>query len=391
MAVAEDFSFEERQEQERMVLESVDRFLDKDVAPYAHDLEADDTYPQEIVDKMVDMGLFGATIGAEYGGLGLSVSTYAKIVERVSTVWMSVSGIFNSHLIMAAAVERAGTDEQKAKWLPKFASGELRGGIALTEPDAGTDLQGIRTRADKSGNGYSLNGAKTWISNAVEGGVLAILAKTDPEAEPRHKGMSLILVEKSSEFQVSKRMKKLGYKGIDSGEFVLDDLFVPGENLIGGVEGRGLQQILSGLELGRINVAARGVGIAKACLLKSVEYAQVRKTFGKPIADHQSIQIKLADMATQVESARLLTEQAAAAYDKGERCDMEAGMAKLAASEAALYNSLEAMRLHGAYGYSKEFDIERYYRDAPLLAIGEGTNELQKLIIAKQLIARNPV
>ncbi|MAI15424.1 MAG: acyl-CoA dehydrogenase [Rhodospirillaceae bacterium] len=391
MAVAEDFSFEERQEQERMVLESVDRFLDKDVAPYAHDLEADDTYPQKIVDKMVDMGLFGATIGAEYGGLGLSVSTYAKIVERVSTVWMSVSGIFNSHLIMAAAVERAGTDEQKAKWLPKFASGELRGGIALTEPDAGTDLQGIRTRADKSGNGYSLNGAKTWISNAVEGGVLAILAKTDPEAEPRHKGMSLFLVEKSSEFQVSKRMKKLGYKGIDSGEFVLDDLFVPGENLIGGVEGRGLQQILSGLELGRINVAARGVGIAKACLLKSVEYAQVRKTFGKPIADHQSIQIKLADMATQVESARLLTEQAAAAYDKGERCDMEAGMAKLAASEAALYNSLEAMRLHGAYGYSKEFDIERYYRDAPLLAIGEGTNELQKLIIAKQLIARNPV
>ena len=391
MAVAEDFSFEERQEQERMVLESVDRFLDKDVAPYAHDLEADDTYPQEIVDKMVDMGLFGATIGAEYGGLGLSVSTYAKIVERVSTVWMSVSGIFYSHLIMAAAVERAGTDEQKAKWLPKFASGELRGGIALTEPDAGTDLQGIRTRADKSGNGYSLNGAKTWISNAVEGGVLAILAKTDPEAEPRHKGMSLFLVEKSSEFQVSKRMKKLGYKGIDSGEFVLDDLFVPGENLIGGVEGRGLQQILSGLELGRINVAARGVGIAKACLLKSVEYAQVRKTFGKPIADHQSIQIKLADMATQVESARLLTEQAAAAYDKGERCDMEAGMAKLAASEAALYNSLEAMRLHGAYGYSKEFDIERYYRDAPLLAIGEGTNELQKLIIAKQLIARNPI
>ena len=391
MAVAEDFSFEERKEQERMVLESVARFLDKDVAPYAHDLEADDTYPQEIVDKMVDMGLFGATIGSEYGGLGLSVSTYAKIVERVSTVWMSVSGIFNSHLIMAAAVERAGTEEQKAKWLPKFASGELRGGIALTEPDAGTDLQGIRTRADKSGNGYSLNGAKTWISNAVEGGILAILAKTDPEAEPRHKGMSLFLVEKSSEFQVTKRMKKLGYKGIDSGEFVMDDLFVPGENLIGGVEGRGLQQILSGLELGRINVAARGVGIAKACLLKSVEYAQVRKTFGKPIADHQSIQIKLADMATQVESARLLTEQAALAYDIGERCDMEAGMAKLAASEAALHNSLEAMRLHGAYGYSKEFDIERYYRDAPLLAIGEGTNELQKLIIAKQLIARNPV
>ena len=293
---------------------------------------------------------------------------------------MSVSGIFNSHLIMAAAVERSGTEEQNAKWLPKFASGELRGGIALTEPDAGTDLQGIRTRADKSGNGYALNGAKTWISNAVEGGVLAILAKTNPEAEPRHKGMSLFLVEKSSEFKVDKRMKKLGYKGIDSGEFVMEDLFVPGENLIGGSEGRGLQQILGGLELGRINVAARGVGIAKACLLKSVEYSQLRKTFGKPICEHQSIQIKLADMATQVESARLLTEQAALAYDRGERCDMEAGMAKLVASEAALSNSLEAMRLHGAYGYSKEFDIERYYRDAPLLAIGEGTNELQKLI-----------
>ena len=391
MAVAEDFTIEEKEEQERMVLESVDRFLERDVEPFAHDLEADDTYPQEIVDKMVDMGLFGATIGMEYGGLGLSVSTYAKIVERVSTVWMSVSGIFNSHLIMAAAVERSGTEEQKAKWLPKFASGELRGGIALTEPDAGTDLQGIRTRADKSGNGYALNGAKTWISNAVEGGVLAILAKTNPEAEPRHKGMSLFLVEKSSEFKVDKRMKKLGYKGIDSGEFVMEDLFVPGENLIGGSEGRGLQQILGGLELGRINVAARGVGIAKACLLKSVEYSQMRKTFGKPICEHQSIQIKLADMATQVESARLLTEQAALAYDRGERCDMEAGMAKLVASEAALSNSLEAMRLHGAYGYSKEFDIERYYRDAPLLAIGEGTNELQKLIIAKQLLARHPV
>jgi alkylation response protein AidB-like acyl-CoA dehydrogenase len=391
MAAAEEFTAQEREEQERMVLDSVDRFLERDVAPYAHDLEADDVYPREIVDKMVEMGIFGATIPAEYGGLGLGASTYAKIVERVSTVWMSVSGIFNSHLIMAAAVSRGGTEEQKAKWLPRFASGELRGGIALTEPDAGTDLQGIRTRADKSGNGYALTGAKAWISNSVEGGVLAILAKTDPEAEPRHKGMSLFLVEKSEEFQVTKKMKKLGYKGIDTGEFVMDELFVPGENLVGGVEGRGLQQILGGLELGRINVAARGIGIARACLLKSVEYAQVRKTFGKPICEHQSIQIKLADMATNVESARLLTEQAARAYDRGERCDMEAGMAKLVASEAALSNSLEAMRLHGAYGYSKEFDIERYYRDAPLLAIGEGTNELQKLIIARQLIARHPV
>ena len=381
----------EADQEETLILDTVGQFLERDVRPYVRELEAADEYPAEIADKMAELGLFGATISADYGGLGMSASTYAKIVERVSAVWMSVSGIFNSHLIMAAAVERSGTAEQKAKWLPKFASGELRGGIALTEPDAGTDLQGIRTRADKSGNGYALNGAKTWISNAVEGGVLAILAKTNPEAEPRHKGMSLFLVEKSSEFKVDKRMKKLGYKGIDSGEFVMEDLFVPGENLIGGAEGRGLQQILGGLELGRINVAARGVGIAKACLLKSVEYSQMRKTFGKPICEHQSIQIKLADMATQVESARLLTEQAALAYDRGERCDMEAGMAKLVASEAALSNSLEAMRLHGAYGYSKEFDIERCYRDAPLLAIGEGTNELQKLIIAKQLLARHPV
>ncbi|MCY4592750.1 MAG: acyl-CoA dehydrogenase family protein [Alphaproteobacteria bacterium] len=390
MQTAEDLTPQEREEQDRMVLDSVDRFLERDVVPYAHDLEAGDVYPQEIVDKMVELGLFGATISTRYGGLGLSATTYAKIVERVSEVWMSVSGIFNSHLIMAAAVERSGTPEQKQHWLPRFATGELRGGVALTEPDAGTDLQGIRTRADRSGNGYALTGAKSWISNAVEGGVLAILAKTDPEAMPRHRGMSLFLVEKSPEFQVEKRLEKLGYKGIDSGEFVMDGLFVPGENLVGGVEGRGLQQILSGLELGRINVAARGVGIARACLMKSVAYSQVRRTFGKPICEHQAIQIKLADMATQLESARLLTEQAAHAYDRGERCDMEAGMAKLAASEAALHNSLEAMRLHGAYGYSKEFDIERYYRDAPLLAIGEGTNELQRLIIARQLIARYP-
>ncbi len=391
MAVAGDFALDgERAEQERLILDAVDRFLERDVAPYAHDLEAEDAYPREIVDKMVGMGLFGATIGVEYGGLGLSASTYARIVERVSAVWMSVSGIFNSHLIMAACVERGGTEEQKREWLPRFASGELRGGVALTEPDAGTDLQGIRTRAEKSGNGYALTGAKSWISNAVEGGVLAVLAKTDPAAMPRHRGMSLFLVEKSPEFQVAKRLKKLGYKGIDSGEFTMDGLFVPGENLVGGVEGRGLQQILGGLELGRINVAARGVGIARACLTKSVEYAQVRKTFGKPICEHQAIQFKLADMATQLEAARLLTEQAARAYDRGERCDMEAGMAKLAASEAALHNSLEAMRLHGAYGYSKEFDIERYYRDAPLLAIGEGTNELQRIIIARQLVARHP-
>lgn len=387
MAVAEDQAALD--EQEALILDAVDRFLERDVRPVAHDLEARDEWPAEIVEKMKDLGLFGATVGEEYGGLGLSAATYSKIVERVSAVWMSVSGIFNSHLIMAQAVERAGTEEQKRKWLPKFASGELRGGIALTEPDAGTDLQGIRTTARKDGNGYRVNGTKTWISNSVQGHLLAVLVKTDPQAEPRHRGMSLMLIEKGEGVSVSK-LEKLGYKGIDSGELVYDDCFVPADNLIGGEEGRGLQQILGGLELGRINVAARGVGIARACLEESVRYAQQRKTFGKPIADHQAIQFKLADMATQAEAARLLVEQAAKAYDRGERCDLEAGMAKLFATEAAVHNSLEAMRLHGAYGYSKEFNIERYYRDAPLLAIGEGTNELQRIIIAKQLVARCP-
>ena len=377
-------------DQEALVLEGVERFLERAVKPYAHQLEADDDYPDEIVEKMKELGLFGTTIAPEYGGLGLSASTYAKIVERVSAVWMSVSGIFNSHLIMAAAVERFGTEELKRRYLPRFATGELRGGVALTEPDCGTDLQAIRTRARRQDDVYIVNGTKTWITNAVEGQIFAVLVKTDADAEPRHKGMSLLLVEKGEGFEVGRRLEKLGYRGIDTAELHLEDCRVPAGNLIGGEEGRGLQQILSGLELGRINVAARGVGIARACLEEAVAYSQVRETFGKPICEHQTIQIKLADMATQVEAARLLTESAARAYDTGRRCDMEAGMAKLFATEAALFNSLEAMRIHGAYGYSKEFNIERYYRDAPLLAIGEGTNELQRIVIARQLIKRSP-
>jgi alkylation response protein AidB-like acyl-CoA dehydrogenase len=304
---------------------------------------------------------------------------------------MSISGIFNSHLIMAAAVQRFGTEEQKTEWLPRFATGELRGGIALTEPDCGTDLQAIRTRASLDGDSYVVNGTKTWISNSIQGQIMAVLVKTDPKAQPPHRGMSLLLMEKGPGFSVSRKLEKLGYKGIDSGEIVFSDCRVPGENLIGEKEGQGFGQILGGLELGRINVAARGVGIARACLEESVAYAQQRKTFGKPICKHQSIQIKLAEMATRLEASRLLTESAAKAYDAGLRCDMEAGMAKLFATETALHNSMEAMRIHGAYGYSKEFNIERYYRDAPLLAIGEGTNEMQRIIIARQLVERNPV
>lgn len=377
------------EEDEAAILNTIDNFLERDVKPYVRKLESEDIYPTEISDKLAELGLFGATISPEYGGLGLTAATYSKIVEKCSEVWMAVSGIFNSHLIMASAVERFGTSEMKREYLPKFASGDLRGGIALTEPDCGTDLQGIRTIATRDGDDYIINGSKMWITNSLEGNVLAVLAKTDLDASPAHKGISLFLAEKSTGYKGSK-LNKLGYKAIDTGSLHFDNVRVPACNLIGGKEGRGLQQILSGLELGRINIGARGVGLARACLNESIIYAQNRKTFGKPIAEHQAIQIKLADMATRVEAARLLVEQAAIAYDSGLRCDLEAGMAKLFASEAAIENSLEAMRIHGAYGYSKEYNIERYYRDAPLLAIGEGTNELQRIIISRQLIERNP-
>jgi alkylation response protein AidB-like acyl-CoA dehydrogenase len=378
-------------EKEAMVLDAVQRFLEKEVRPVARELEHDDIWPAEIVEKMKAMGLFGCIIEEQHGGLGLSTSTYARIIEKISEVWMSVAGIINSHLIMSVAVQRAGTLAQKERYLPRFASGAIRGGLALTEPDCGTDLQAIRTVAVKAGGNYVINGTKTWISNGIYGSAFAVLVKTDPAAKPRHRGMSLFICEKGPGFTHSRKLEKLGYKGIDSAELIFDNYRVSKDNLVGGVEGLGMKHVLSGLELGRINVAARGVGIARAALMESVAYAQTRKTFGKPIAEHQAIQLKLADMATRVEAARLLVEQAARAYDEGRRCDMEAGMAKLFASEAALENAAEAMRIHGAYGYSKEFNIERYYRDAPLLCIGEGTNEMQRIIIAKQLVERNRV
>ena len=375
-------------EEERLILDTIDKFLEKDVKPFVREFESEDKYPKLIADKMAELGLFGATISPEYGGLGLSAVTYSKIVENVSAVWMSVSGIFNSHLIMCAAVERFGSKQMKEYYLPKFASGEIRGGIALTEPDCGTDLQSITTKAVKDNDSYIINGNKTWITNSVQGSVLAVLVKTDSKIKPAHKGMSLILVEKEDGF-VARKLKKLGYKGIDTGEVQFENVKVSTSNLIGEIEGEGLKQILAGLELGRINVAARGVGLARAALEDSIAYAKTRKTFGKPIGEHQSIQIKLAEMATKLEASRLLTEQAAIAYDSGIRSDLQAGMAKLFATETALFNSIEAMRIHGGFGYSPEYNIERYYRDAPLLVIGEGTNELQKLIIAKQLISDN--
>ncbi|MBN3853365.1 acyl-CoA dehydrogenase [Paraburkholderia sp. Ac-20340] len=377
-------------ENETLILDMLDRFLKTEVKPYVHDLDAKDEYPHEIVEKMKEMGLFGCLIGTEYGGLGLSTSTYAKIVDRISAVWMSVSGIINSHLIMAMTIQRNGTEAQKREFLPRMATGELRGGIGLTEPDCGTDLQAIRTVAKRDGDHYIVNGSKTWITNSKYGNLLALLVKTDPDAQPRHKGMSLLIVEKGPGFEVSRQLEKLGYKGIDTCELNFTNFRVPVSRVIGGEEGLGLKQILSGLELGRINVAARGVGVAQAALDEAVAYSQQRKTFGKPICEHQAIALKLGEMATRVEAARLLTDSAARAYDKGLRCDMEAGMAKYFATEAAVENSMEAMRIHGAYGYSKEYNVERLYRDAPLLTIGEGTNEMQRLIIAKMLIARNP-
>ncbi|ABE28914.1 hypothetical protein DR64_1761 [Paraburkholderia xenovorans LB400] len=378
-------------ENDQLILDMLDRFLETEVRPYVHKFDHDDIYPAEIVEKMKEMGLFGCIIDPEYGGLGLSTRTYAQIIARISRVWMSVSGIINSHLILAMLVQRNGTPEQKSKYLPKFATGEWRGGIGLTEPDCGTDLQAIRTTAKRVGDEYVVNGNKTWITNSKHGNTLALLVKTDTTAQPRHRGMSLLLVQKGPGFEVSRQLEKLGYKGIDTCELSFNGYHVSTDALIGGVEGKGLQQILGGLELGRINVAARGVGVAQAALDESVSYSQQRKTFGKPICEHQAIQLKLGEMATRVEAGRLLVDAAAQKYDRGERCDMEAGMAKYFATEAALENSIEAMRIHGAYGYSKEYNVERLYRDAPLLTIGEGTNEMQRIIIAKQLIERSPV
>jgi len=381
----------ESMELETQILDAVDKFVVRDIAPYAMALERADEYPADIVEGMKKLGLFGSIIPEEYGGLGLPVTTYAKIVERVTECWMSISGIFNSHLIMANAVMRFGTPEQKSEWLPKFASGEVRGGLALTEPNCGTDLQAVRTTARRDGDDYVVNGTKTWISNGIYGTCFALLVKTDPDAEPRHRGMSLFLAEKGEGFSVSRKLEKLGYKGIDSAELIFEDYRIPADRLIGGVEGLGLKQAIGGLELGRINVAARGVGVGKRALDLAVAYAQQRETFGRPIAEHQAIQLKLGDMATRVEASRLLTLAAARALDAGQRCDMEAGMAKLFATETALENATEAMRIHGGYGYSTEFEVERLYRDAPLLCIGEGTNELQRIIIARQIVARNPI
>ena len=384
---------------EQALLDSIDRWLEKKVAPVAAQFEQADEYPRELVEDMCEMGLFGALIEPQYGGLGLPAITYSRIVARISEEWMSLTGFFNSHLMMALIVQKFGTEAQKQHWLPRFATGELRGGLALTEPDAGTDLQGIRTVARRDGDVYRITGSKLWITNALEGDILAVLVKTEPGAQPRHRGMSMLIAptrdkETGAEAEgVSrgKKLPKLGYRGIDTGGISFDDAPVDARlGLVGGEEGKGFLMATGGLEIGRVNVAARGVGIARRALKEAVAYAQIRQTMGKPIAQHQAIQLKLGEMAAKTRAAELLVEDAAKAYDRGGRVDLEAGMAKWFATETAFEVATESMRIHGANGYSKEYPIERLYRDAPLLMIGEGTNEMQRIIIARQLIARNP-
>ena len=371
----------------QQLLEVLDRWLQREVAVQVNRLEHADEYPVEFVEQMREFGLFGATVPVEYEGMGLSALEYSAAVELISTVWMSLTGVLNSHLMMAELIRRYGTEPQRQRWLPRLASGELRGGLALTEPEAGTDLQAIRTTAERRGDHYVLRGGKTWITNAQRGNCLAVLVKTDPHAQPAHAGMSMFVVERDDGYDVRRRLSKLGYKGVDTAEFTLDDVVVPADRVIGEVPGLGFKQTVGVLELGRINVAARGAGIASAALHASLRYSKQRHTMGKTIGQHQAIQIMLADMACRTASAKLLVRQAALAFDAGQRCDLEAGMAKLVASEAALANAISAMRIHGAYGYSTEFEVERYFRDAPLLCIGEGTNEIQRMVIARALLS----
>jgi alkylation response protein AidB-like acyl-CoA dehydrogenase len=371
----------------QQVLDLVRDFCKKEIVPVASKLDHADEYPHEIVEKMKELGFFGLTISEEYGGFGVDFVTYALVIEEITRNWMSVAGILNSHLIMAYIVEKYATEEQKRKFLPKFATGDWRGGLALSEAEAGTDVQNMSTKAEKIGDHYIVNGSKMWITNARYGNTFILAAKTDSKIQPRYKGISLFLIQKGGEgFEVQRDIEKLGYKGVKTCEITFENFRVPADQLIGGEEGKGFKQVLGGLELGRVNVAARGVGLARASFEDSIKYAQERKTFGVPICEHQAIQLKLGEMGTKLEAARLLTLNAATKLQNGERCDLEAGMAKLFATEVGFELAGEAMRIHGGYGYTKEFNIERYYRDAPLMLIGEGTNEMQKIIISKGLV-----
>jgi len=380
-----DFTLNEEQTAFKAVLRD---FVEKEIKPVANEWERSGRYPTEIVKGLADMGLFGMTIPEEYGGLQMDMVSFALVFEELARGWMGIAGILGSHSLSCWMIAKHGTEEQKQKYLPELATGKRRTGIGLTEPGAGTDLQGIRTTARREGDEYVINGTKMWITNARFANPLPVLVKTDPDASPAHKGMSVILVEAGTPgFTVSRDIGKLGYKGPESCEVVLDNVRVPVGNLLGGVEGRGMQQVLSGLESGRINIAARSVGIAQASYEAALEYAKNRHAFGQPISEFQAIQLKIATIATQTQAARLITYWAASKADAGERVDMESGMAKYFASEVAIEASLEAMRIHGGYGYSTEYVVERLYRDAPLMSIGEGTNDIMKTIISKSLVS----
>ena len=376
------------EEARTQIVSMVREFAQRELEPIVAEYERDDIVPLDVIEKMKEMGLFGITVPEEYGGMGLDYTTFAMIFEELSKSWMSISGVIGTHHIMAHVVANFGTEEQKQRYLPDMASGRKRGGLALTEPNAGSDVQSIELTAVKDGEEYVINGTKMFITNGRYGDTFALMTKTDRDATPPHRGMSMFIAEKGPGFEVGRDLDKLGYRGLDTCELIFKDYRVSTDNLIGGEEGRGFQQAMSGLEGGRINIAARSVGIATAAFEASIKYVQQRKAFGVAIAQHQAIQLKLADMATKIEAARLLTYTAAAKKDRGERVDLEAGMAKLFASEMAAEVTLDAMRIHGGYGYIKEYPLERYYREAPLMIIGEGTNEIQRLVIARQLLKK---
>ena len=380
--------FELNQEQAAL-RELMQEFVRKSIAPVAREWELAGRYPTEIVDEMKAMGLFGMLVPEEYGGIAIDAVSYSIVFEEISRGWMGIAGVIGSHSLATLMINRNGTDDQKRRWLADLATGKRRSGVGLTEPGAGSDLQGIQTIAHREGDHYVVRGTKTWITNARHADPLPVLVKTDPDAKPAHRGMSILMIEKGTPgFSIGKDLPKLGYKGTESCEVVLDGAIVPLENLLGGVEGKGLQQALSGLEFGRINIAARSVGIAQAAYEKALAYSQERHAFGQPISQFQAVQLKLADMATEVQAARLLTWWAASRADAGQRSDVDTGMAKLFASEVAIRCALDSMRIHGGYGYSQELEIERLYRDAPLMAIGEGTNDILRTVIARHLIRR---
>jgi alkylation response protein AidB-like acyl-CoA dehydrogenase len=368
--------------------EAIRAFVDKEIIPVARDMEHSGEYPTAIVEHMKEMGLFGMTIPEEFGGLGVDMTTFSIVFEELSRGWMGVAGVLGSHSMACFIIAKNGTPEQKAKYLPELATGARRSGLGLTEPGAGTDLQGITTTATLDGDHYIVRGSKTWITNARHADPLPVLVKTDPKADPRHKGMSVLLIDAGTPgFTIGKDIPKMGYKGPESCEVILDEVRVPVENLLGGVEGRGMQQVLSALETGRLNIAARSVGIAARAYEEAVKYAKSRMAFGKSISEFQAIQLKIADMATDLQAARLLTYWAASEADQGKRVDLQTAQAKVFASEVAIQNSLRAMQVHGGYGYSTEYEIERLYRDAPLMSIGEGTNDIMRMVIAKQIFA----